>query len=808
MFVHLNVHSTYSPMQGTAAQEDLLSRAAGLGMPSMALTEVNGLWGFVNFVQVAEHYGVHPIAGTNLIYEGLDIVLLAQNQRGYENICRILSALHHEETADLLQFVIEHQEGLFILSPDANHLLHLSRQVPNVQLFAELRPGGNNRALLTTARQVNVEPVATGDVYFMRPADQETHRILRAIETNARLSDLPPDEVKTDRHYFTTEEEIRQRYPHCPEALDNAWYLAQRCKTDWNFINNIFPETSLQKTHQATKRLEDLVHKGAKRRYGEITPEVEERINREMQLITEKGFAPYFLVVQDIVKQASQTIGRGSGAASIVSYCLFITQVDPIRHQLYFERFLHEERTDLPDIDIDFCWDERDEILDYVFEKYGEKRAAMVSNQVLLRPRSAVREVAKVYGLSNEEINAITKRLGYGRGNGKGLLEKIKTDIRFRNLHLDETLEGIIKQSESIVGVFRHSSVHPGGVVVVPDEIRKYVPVLRATKGVQITEWEKDQVEDAGLVKIDLLGNRSLSVVRDTLQQVNRNYEISLGYHDLNPVDDPETRQLMESGDTMGVFYIESPATRQLLAKAQRADFEHVVIYSSIIRPAANRYINILLDRIHGADWELLHPDLDFLSESYGIMVYEEQVSLVGRIMAGMSYAQSDKFRKVMSRRSRSWEIKEVTDLFISGAQQQGYDKDLIQQVWEMVQSFEGYSFNKPHSASYAMLSFKCAYLKAHYPAEFLAAVVTNGGGYYSAYAYLSEARRCGITVMLPDINRSGKEYRGFRGKILMGFQQVQDIRQKSIEAVLQQQEQSAFRSLEDFLTRTKIPKY
>ncbi|HKJ86919.1 MAG TPA: DNA polymerase III subunit alpha, partial [Gammaproteobacteria bacterium] len=372
-----------------------------------------------------------------------------------------------------------------------------------------------------------------------------------------------------------------------------------------------------------------------------------ERIRRELKLITEKGFAPYFLVVYDIVKQASKTIGRGSGAASIVSYCLFITQVDPVKYHLYFERFLHEERVDLPDIDIDFCWDERDDILNYVFEKYGEERAAMVSNQVLLKPRSAVREVAKVYGLSNEEIKAITKRLGYASGKGDGLLETVKTDVRFRNLHLDDTLERIIRQSERVVGVFRHSSVHPGGVVIVPDEIRKYVPVLRATKGVQIAEWEKDQIEDAGLVKIDLLGNRSLSVVRDTLQQVNRNYDLHIDYHDLDPVEDPETVRLMEAGESMGVFYIESPATRQLLAKAGKVDFEHVVIYSSIIRPAANRYINLLIDRIHGAGWELPHPDLDFLNESYGIMVYEEQVSMVGRIMAGMSYARSDKFRKV-----------------------------------------------------------------------------------------------------------------------------------------------------------------
>ena len=805
MYTHLNIHSTYSPMRSTARQEEIVARAVELEMPYLALTEINGLWGFIRFVAEAEHAGIKPIAGTNIIHDDFDVILLAGNQRGYENICRLLTHLHLEDEPNPRDFLCEYQEGIFVLCPEPKHLKYLASHIPGSHLFAELRPGENTRALLQTARALDIEPVATGDVYFMSPDDAGTHKILRAIENNARLSNLSPDEVKSELHYFTTEEEMRRRYPHCPEAVDNAYYLAGRCKTDWSFVNNIFPEMSLQSTHRANRKLRKLVYAGAEQRYGTITGEVQDRIEREMQLITEKGFAPYFLVVRDIVKQASQTIGRGSAAASIVSYCLFITQVDPVKYDLYFERFLHEERVDLPDIDIDFCWDERDEILDYVFETYGEERAAMVSNQVLLKPRSAIREVAKVYGLSNEEIKAITKRIGYRTSRSAGLLEMIKTDVRFRNLNLDETLESIIRQSEKIIGVFRHSSVHPGGVVIVPDEIQRYVPTLRATKGVQITEWEKDQVEDAGLVKIDLLGNRSLSVVRDTLQQVSRNYGKKLDYHDLDPVNDPKTVQLMETGQTMGVFYIESPATRQLLAKAVKADFEHVVIYSSIIRPAANRYINVLVDRIHGADWKVIHPDLDFLNESYGIMVYEEQVSMVGRVMSGMTYAQSDKFRKVMSRRSKAWQIQEVTDWFFDGARECGYDEELIQQVWDMVKSFEGYSFNKPHSASYAMLSFKCAYLKAHYPAEFLASVVTNQGGYYSAFAYLSEARRFGIRVLLPDINKSGFEYRGYKNKILMGFIQIQHLQQKSVEALLKERKKSKFTSLKDFLERTDI---
>jgi len=807
MFIHLNVHSTYSPMSGVASQEELALRAVELDMPCLALTEVNGLWGFIHFVKEARHHDIQPIAGTNLLTDDIDLVLLAENQAGYENICHILSVYHHEESTDLLETVIAHQAGVFILCPAPDLLRRQADRIPGDHLFAELRPGAPTRELIDTARQLNLESVVTGDVYFLTPEQQPLHRLLRAIDGNCRLDDLTDNDVKPAAHYFTTETEMRERYPQCPEAIDNSDRLAQRCKTDWTYTGSVFPEMAPDKLDKATQTLRDLVSNGARHRYGYLTPAIKERIEREMSLITEKGFAPYFLVVRDIVRQASKTIGRGSAAASIISYCLGITQVDPVKYNLYFERFLHEERPDPPDIDIDFAWDERDDILDYVFTKYGETRAAMVSNQVMLQPRSAVREVGKVYGLSNEEINAITKRLGYRSSRGGSLLDTVRNDIHFQNLHLDETLEKVLTQCERILGVFRHSSVHSGGVVIVPEDLRKHVPVLRATKGVQIVEWEKDQVEDAGLVKIDLLGNRSLAVVRDTLQQINENRETTLRYEDLEAVENERTVKLMAAGRTMGVFYIESPATRQLLAKAGRIDFEHVVIYSSVIRPAANRYINLLIDRIHGEPWELLHPDLDFLNESYGLMVYEEQVSITGRVMAGMSYQESDRLRKVMSRRSRPWEIAEVTDRFFEGARERGYDEELINRVWDMIKSFEGYSFNKPHSASYAMLSFKCAYLKAHYPAEFLAAVATNQGGFYSAYAYLSEAKRLGVSVRLPDINQSAMGYLGNGDTILMGFMQISEINQKSLTAVLEERKSNgAFTSLGDFLDRVSLP--
>jgi len=804
MFAHLNTHSIYSKMRGTIPLMKLITRTKRLHMSHIALTEVNGLWGFIRFVQLAKEQGIKAIAGTNLITEMDNVILLAENQTGYENMCRIISSIHDDPDASIPNLLVLFHSGLFILAHQDSVLVSLATFIPNSHLFVELRPSISEAKAQALANTYQLEIITTGDVYFLSKEDYHTHRILRAIDLNTTLSQLPPNETKDQRHFFRSEKEMIDLFPSSMAAINNSQYLAERCKTDWTYTNTIFPDLSLKNTHRANKALRSLVTTGAQERYGKINGLLKKRINYELSLITQKGFAPYFLIVRDIVRQTESTIGRGSGAASVVSYCLYITQVDPLRYNLQFERFIHPERMNMPDIDIDFPWDERDKILDYIFNKYSTERSAMVSSQVFLQPRSSIREVSKVYGLAEEEIKAITKRIGYYSRRAE-LVKWVRNDRRFKNLDLDDTLMEILKYSEKVMGAFRVSSVHPGGVIIVPDEIRKYVPVLTAPKGVQIVEWEKDQVEDSGLLKIDILGNRSLAVVRDTLKQVGLYRNEYMDYHKIQPVGDLRTEDLMKTGRTMGVFYIESPATRQLLAKAGKVDFEHVVIYSSIIRPAANRYTNLMLDRIHGQSWKLLHQDLECLAESYGIMVYEEQVSMVARKIAGFSYAESDYLRKVISKPALEHAIPRWKRKFISGAVNRGYTAKLAQTLWQMIQSFSGYSFCKPHSASYAMLSFTCAYLKAYFPAEFLAAVIANQGGFYSPYAYLSEARRFGIRIMPPHINRSFREYRGRKDRIRMGFMAICNLQAKAINTILNERKSGDFASLADFLARVDI---
>ena len=484
-----------------------------------------------------------------------------------------------------------------------------------------------------------------------------------------------------------------------------------------------------------------LVRQGALRRYGHCGGAVAERIAYEMALITAKGFCDYFLIVRDIVRRASRVCGRGSAAASIVSYCLGITEVDPLRHNLYFDRFLNPGRKDPPDIDIDFAWDERDEILDAVVKAYGPERVARVANHNCFRSKSALRETARAFGMPDGEISAFERSL------------RVDKDKALQDT--DEAWRRIMTLSQDLVDLPRHLGAHSGGIVIVPEEIASYAPIEETGTGIRVLAWDKEGAEQAGLVKIDLLGNRSLAVVRDAIQAL-REQGLELDRAGWHPIDDTDTVALLARGDTMGVFYVESPAMRLLQKKTMRGDFEHLVIHSSIIRPAANTYINEYIDRLNGKPWKPLHPLLAGLfDESYGILCYQEDVSKAAIALAGFSSAEADGIRKILAKKDADTRLREYWPAFESGASARGVDSGTIQAVWDMIRSFSGYSFVKAHSASYAMLSFQSAYLRAHYPAQFMAAVMSNHGGFYSTLAYASEARRMGLKLLSPDINRS-----------------------------------------------------
>ena len=793
--IPLEVHSHYSLLRGTLSPQHLCDFLIKKGYRQFAIADTNNLYGLIYLYQTALEQGLDMIAGATLIdSQQRKAVLLVKDAAGYNNLSRLITQRHAEQEFELQTALNGRLEGLVMLTPD-RLLLQTYR---SDDVYVSLEPG--SYSLYCWARDQRLPTVANIPVYLGSPRGHQLHRIMRAIDLNTKLSRLPDDEQVPIHNYLHSTSETRDVLPFAEEALARTTEIADKCRWRPDLNNFIFPDSNAQRDYQTLKQR---VYCGAWERYGTLTERVRDRIEHELQTVREKHFANYFLIVEDIVKQAPITCGRGSAAASIIAYVLKITHVDPIQHNLFFERFLSPGRQDPPDIDVDFPWDTRDDILNYVFQTYGDTHSAMICNHVTFKARAAIREVAKVYGLTESEISIVTKRLSQ-LWYVTDPFQELATNPLLSDLDLQDPWPEIIQNGFYLTGFPRYLSVHPGGVVLTPNEISGYVPIQRAPKGVQIIQWEKDQAEDFGLVKIDLLGNRSLAVIRDILVAVEEHYGVAIPYWKLNPLEDLRTQELIRTAATMGCFYVESPATRQLLSKMQTGDYENLVIASSIIRPAANKWIREFVRRLHGGSYNPLHPLLDeTLKETYGIMVYQEDVTKVAMRMAGFSADEGNELRKVMSKKHKAAKLRDYAQKFVNGARKNGVSDTVIETLWEMILSFSGYSFCKPHSASYALVSFKSAYLKAHYPAEFIASVMTNLGGYYSTFGYFSEARRLGLKILLPNINVSEIRHTGINDRVQIGFMQLKGITRTALEQIVAERTaHGRFLSFESFLQR------
>ncbi len=496
-----------------------------------------------------------------------------------------------------------------------------------------------------------------------------------------------------------------------------------------------------------------------------------------------KHFSGYFLVVRDIISRCPRTCGRGSSAASIVSYLLGISHVDPLRYDLFFERFLNPDRSDPPDIDVDFPWDERDEVFRYVFASY-RGQAAMVATHVTFGPRSSIRETAKAMGVQEDEIRRMVDLWRLGRQS--------------------ELPAYILRGARRIAGFPRYLGTHCGGVVITPGPILCHSHLQPSLQGFPVIAWEKDAAEDAGLVKIDLLGNRSLAVLRDTLELVEKRHGRRIAWESFSPLGHGQTRRMIEEGDTVGIFYIESPATRQLLRKMRMADFDHLIVATSIIRPAANDHIKEYVRRLRGGPYGSLHPAYDrVLKETFGIMVYQEDISRVAMAVAGMSPAVADRLRKLLSRKNRECFIGPYRRCFFKGGRRRAVPRATLQTIWDNMLTYRGYAFCKAHSASFALVSYKLAYLKLTYPQEFMASVINNEGGFYSCQTYLDEARRMGFPPLGPDVNKSLFLSAPEQSAIRLGLGRIRKLPRDFIARVLEERGHGGkFGGLLDFVDR------
>ena len=781
--------SHFSLLKGCLSPREACIRAKRSGFASLCLADVNNFYGLPEFYRNAREIGVVPIAGVSVVPPGVEpLLLVCLTKAGFATanrlVTKVLAHIAESEPFDICGLLVNTGwQGLCVASSDPATLLTLAKHTRS-GLYCSLQFGSPFARLAGWAKQSGFPTLATTDAVWVGNAERRRYRLIRAVDLRTTVDNLPKSEFLGERQRFPAANELSRFFESQDQAL-KIWHTIEDRSLPLFGEGYQFPKFNGQSESESFRLLRSLCEKGVTKRYGGMRNDIRLRLDHELSIIGEKRFSGYFLVVWDIVARCPRTCGRGSSASSIVSFLLGITHVDPLEHNLFFERFLNRGRMDPPDIDVDFPWDERHKALRYVFHKY-ENRSAMVADHITFGPRSSMHEAARAYGLTEEESGRLVQHYCLGK--------------------LEQVPEYLRTAAADLFGRPRHIGTHPGGVVVTPAAITSYVHVQKSPLGLPVIAWEKDGAEDAGLVKIDLLGNRSLGVLRDCLELVNKKRRYPLDWHTLYPVRDAATQRLIESGDTLGVFYVESPATRQLLKKMERGDFEHLIVASSIIRPAASKYISEYISRLHGGGYETLHPLFEkTLKETLGIMVYQEDVARVAIAVCGFSPKEADGLRKALTRKGGAKSLAAYQKRFIDGGKSGGIPGRTLDIIWEMVRSFEGYSFCKAHSASYALVSYRLAWMKRHYPLEFMVSVINNGGGYYSRQVYLNNVRRMGFSIFAPDVNKSGLSYQSENGGMRMGLGQLREVSAECLERLLlERRTRGSFANFEDFLSRVR----
>ena len=785
MSSRLALRSAYSLLWGTSSVSLLFQKLSDYGCTAVAITDRDNLYGLPACREAAKEVGIKLITGSQLLCPKGSIFVFVKDGTGFSRLCELLTEHSRDSSFDYTAALAQNSQGLVLASFSPAILSSLSRT--DACLYAAVSP--RSLASVTTARRLKLPLIALEDATFLKEEDREVHTVLRAIATAKTVGTLSEEDQEGKGGVLLDPKAYQEAFSSWPEALSAAEEVAQMCIADPFGGELIFPDYQSPEGN-VQRELRKRVFRGAEKRYGELSDGTIGRIEYELDIIGRKGFAAYFLVMHDIVAMSSRTCGRGSAAASIVSYALEITNVDPIAYNLYFERFLSMARLDPPDIDVDFAWDERSGVFEAVFERFGRDHCARVANHNCFRLRSAIRETARCYGIPDSQITR-TEHLLFATG-----LSQVPDPLWHTICSIAKRMKGLPKEL----------SMHCGGLVITPKPVSQYAPVGLSRDGYPLLSWEKEGTEAAGFVKIDLLGNRSLAVIRDALANL-KEQGISINELTWRPAEDSATIAALARGDSMGVFYIESPAMRQLQKKTGRGDFDHIVIHSSLIRPAANQYISEYVERLKGKPWDPLHPRLAYiLNETYGILCYQEDVSKTAVALANFNETDADALRKVIAKKAGGSKLARYEQQFFEGCRSNGIEEQKIKEVWSMMLSFDGYSFCKPHSASYAMVSFQSAYLRVHHSAAFMAAVLSNQGGYYRPHAYISEARRMGLAISGPDIQQSRIPYHAEDQTLVVGFMAIANLSRSAMQALVQEREQGGrFLSLEDVSCRLSI---
>jgi len=755
--------------------------------------------------------GVRPILGAEVDAADGRAILLARDVRGYRSLCAAVSATALDPDASLSELLELRSRGLFVLVRDAELLRALVTSIPRRPLRIPVRDGDEARVLAPLGHELRLRPVAVGDVHFASPGARQLHRALRAVAHGQTLLADPRRKLAPATAWMAGEAEMRRRFAAVPEALDEARALAHRCRfdlpRDLGFGRRRFPTPPGAVSGPPHRVLQQLCARELGRRIPRVTPRHHRRLARELRVIARLGFAPYFLVLADLVafcrRRGIAHWGRGSAAGSLVAHTLGLTPVDPLAHGLLFERFLNPSRRDLPDVDLDLDWRYRDEAIEHLARRHGADRVARLGTHVTFGPRGAVRELGKVAGVPDAVLGRLTRAMPpSARPLSPAALRRA---AEVAGVPLDgPPLAWVLDAAAVLQGFPHHRGLHPTGVVVAPRPLADWIPLARSAQGHLTTQWAMGAVERAGLVKLDLLGNRALAAI-----EVASDAAVRAGSPDprkADPLTDTAALELVQRGETMACFHVESPAIRGLLKRMAPRDFDELVTASSVVRPgvASSGMLDEFLARRAGEGRPSVHPSVDeVLAGTHGVMVHQEDVMRVAHRLAGMSLAEADELRRALTRRAHRHRLPAIRRRFLRGCRERGLPRGVARELWRQVASFAGYAFCKAHSAAFAALSYRAAYLRAHHPAQWMAAVLSQRGGYYGPAAYVSECRRMGLRLAAPCVNRSRVEFTAEPASVRVGLMQVRGLRAAVAEGLVEERERGGtFQDLDDLVAR------
>ncbi|MEW6271563.1 MAG: DNA polymerase III subunit alpha [Thermodesulfobacteriota bacterium] len=871
-FVHLHLHTQFSLLDGANKIGELLPTVAKLGMPAVAMTDHGNMFGAVQFYTEASKAGVQPIIGCEVYVApksrfdkssaraddpeaggNYHLILLAQNEKGYRNLCRLVTAGYKEGfyykpriDKDLLRQL---NEGLFCLSgclaSEVNQAIARSDLVRAREVaseFAQIFSGDRyyveiqdnhleeqvaaNRELVALAKHLGLPLIATNDCHYLQREDSEAHEVLLCIQTGKTLSDPKRWKFGTDQLFVKSPEEMRAAFAEFPEAIDNTVDLARRCDFKMSFGQYQFPdytvaddetlEAVLEREARAglEQRLAAIRARGGKLGEGDVARYLE-RLQIELDVIKRMGFAGYFLIVADFINWAKREgipvgPGRGSAAGSLVAWVLQITDLDPIAHGLLFERFLNPERKSMPDIDVDFCFERRDEVIQYVRRKYGDDRVAQIITFGSLKGKAALKDVGRVLDFTFGDTDRLAKLYPAPRQGKEFALEKaLEMEPKLREVRDKGEREAkLFTYALKLEGLMRHHSKHAAGIVISSRPLVESVPLCVDKDGNVLTQFSGTDIEKIGLIKFDFLGLKNLTLIQNTVNRIKAGRGVEVDVSAL-PLDDRKTYKLLARGETVGVFQMESSGMRDLVTRVKPTCFEDIVAINALFRPGPldSGMVDSFVLRKHGREEiSYLHPLLEpILKETYGIMVYQEQVMQAAQVLAGYSLGDADNLRRAMGKK-KAEEMARERSRFVEGATRNGLSEKLAGDIFDQMETFAGYGFNKSHAAAYALVSFQTAYLKAHYPEEFIAALMTlEMGDADRTHKNIAEARERKIAVLPPDVNESREDFTVVEGKIRFGLGAVKGVGAKAIEAILAaRDEDGPFRGLDDLVRRVR----